>query len=438
MSNAARCAIYSRYSSDRQSPCSITDQNRKCIQFAEAREWSVLEDYIFADAATTGTISDRAGLQKLLAAAESKPRPFDVVLVDDSSRLSRKLSDALQFSDRLKFAGVRLVFVSQGFDSDSEQSDILMAVHGITDSQFIKELSKKTFRGLEGRVLQGLHHGGACLGYRSVPVEDATRRDRYGRPLIAGAKLEVNPEQAKIVRQICELYTDGLSIKAIAKKLNAEGTESPRPRPGRQQSWAPSSVRHILGNQRYRGVVHYGMTKKLRDPRTGKRIYRRKPQSEWIEVATPSQRIVSDELWNAVRSRLAFVLRAYGDAGKKAGLLRSRLSESPYIFSGILKCAVCGGSFSIVSGAGGRRKFAVYGCAANAYRGTCNNSRRIGRDVIERELLAKLQNAAYRRQQSATSSTSSKSSSRKRLAEWMMISRTCGGRRRGWKPSYRT
>jgi site-specific DNA recombinase len=50
------------------------------------------------------------------------------------------------------------------------------------------------------------------------------------------------------------------------------------------------------------------MTKKLRDPRTGKRIYRRKPQSEWIEVATPSQRIVSDELWNAVRSRLAFVL----------------------------------------------------------------------------------------------------------------------------------
>jgi site-specific DNA recombinase len=148
LSSPVRCAVYARYSSDRQSLCSITDQNRKYVQFAAAREWTVLEDYIFADAATSGTISNRAGLQKLLAAAERKPRAFDVILVDDRSRLSRKLSDALQFSDRLKFSGVRLVFVSQGFDSDSDQSDIRMAVHGITDSQYIKELSKKYLPGI--------------------------------------------------------------------------------------------------------------------------------------------------------------------------------------------------------------------------------------------------------------------------------------------------
>jgi site-specific DNA recombinase len=201
-----RCAIYSRFSSNRQSPASITDQNRKCEQFAAARGWTVLAEHVYSDAATSGTISDRAGLAKLLAAAETKPRPFDAILVDDSSRLSRKLSDALLFSERLKFAGVRLVFVSQGFDSDSEQSDILMAVHGITDSQYIKELSKKTFRGLEGKVLAQLHHGGRCFGYRSVPIEDATRRDQYGRPMITGAQLRVDPEQAKIVRKIFTLY----------------------------------------------------------------------------------------------------------------------------------------------------------------------------------------------------------------------------------------
>ena len=387
-----RCAVYARYSSDRQSPCSITDQNRKCVQFAAAREWSVLEDYIFADAATTGTISDRAGLQKLLAAAESKPRPFDVILVDDSSRLSRKLSDALHFSDRLKFAGVRLVFVSQGFDSDSEQSDILMAVHGITDSQYIKELSKKTFRGLEGRVLEHLHHGGNVFGYRSVPIEDPTRRDQYGRPLITGARLQVDPEEAKVIRKLFRLYADGLSIKSVTKQLNREHVQSPRPRPGREQSWAPSSVRHILQNERYRGVVTYGRTKKIRNPHTGKRVYRHQPESAWIRVPTPDQRIVSDELFARVRARLAFVNEAYGDRrGRRPGLLRARVATSRYLFSGLLKCGTCGGAITITSGAGRRHRAADYGCPRREFRGTCSNSRRIPSDILETQLLAKLQ-----------------------------------------------
>jgi site-specific DNA recombinase len=391
MSGTLRCAVYSRYSSDRQSPCSIADQNRKCVQFAAAREWTVLEDYVFADAATTGTISDRAGLQKLLAAAESKPRPFDVILVDDSSRLSRKLSDALQFSDRLKFAGVRLVFVSQGFDSDSEQSDILMAVHGITDSQYIKELSKKTFRGLEGRVLEHLHHGGNVFGYRSVPIEDPTRRDQYGRALITGARLQVDPEEAKVIRKLFRLYADGLSIKSVTKQLNRDHVQSPRPRPGREHSWAPSSVKNILENRRYVGIVTYGRTKKIRNPQTGKRIYRRRPESEWIKVESPEQRIVSDELWNAVQQRLRFVNQVYGDrAGSRGGLL-SRSASSRYIFSGLLKCGVCGGSISITSGAGTTHRSASYGCPGRDFRGTCSNDRHIPSDVLETQLLTKLQ-----------------------------------------------
>jgi site-specific DNA recombinase len=352
----------------------------------------VLEDHVYSDAATSGTISDRTGLQRLLAAAESKPRPFDVILVDDSSRLSRKLSDALQFSDRLKFAGVRLFFVSQGFDSDSEQSDILMAVHGITDSQYIKELSKKTFRGLEGRVLQHLHHGGNVFGYRSAPIEDPTRRDQYGRALITGARLQVDPEEAKVIRKLFRLYADGLSIKAVTKTLNREHVQSPRPRPGREQSWAPSSVRHVLQNERYRGIVTYGRTKKIRNPLTGKRVYKRQPESAWVRVATPEQRIVSDELFQRVRDRLRFVNETYGDrAGRRPGLLRAEAVSSRYLFSGLLRCGTCGGAISITSGAGKRHRAADYGCPAREFRGTCSNTRRISSDVLERQLLAKLQ-----------------------------------------------
>lgn len=387
--SSLRCAIYSRYSSDRQSPSSIEDQVRKCREYAQSKGWEILDGHLYADRAISGASAERAGLKSLMHAATQKE--FDVALVDDSSRLSRKLSDALNLADQLRFAGVRLIFVSQGIDSESEQGEVLLATHGIADSLYIRELGKKTHRGLEGKVLHSLHAGGRIFGYRSVPIEDPERRDQYGRLLISGARLAVEPAEAKIVEKIFQLYASGLSIKATAKRLNAEGVRSPQPRDGRQQSWAPSSVRHILRNERYRGIVTWGRTRKVRNPTNGRRINRHKPESEWIRVEVPEQKIVSEALWARVRERLSFVNRVYGERGKKGGLLRSRAASSPYIFSGILKCGSCGSNFVIISGAGKNHRAAEYGCPAHFFRGTCVNRRRVASDVLEIELLRKLQ-----------------------------------------------
>ncbi|MGO9589036.1 MAG: recombinase family protein [Candidatus Acidiferrales bacterium] len=384
-----RCAVYARYSSDRQSKCSITDQVRKCREYAEERGWEVLKDHIYSDEAISGATSERAGLQRLMAAASAKA--FDIVLIDDTSRLSRKLSDSINLSDRLQFAGVRIVFVSQGIDSDDEQAEVLLATHGIVDSLYIRELGKKTHRGLEGRVLNQLHHGGRIFGYRSVPIEDPERRDQYGRPTIAGARLQVDDEQAKIIRRIFSLYANGLSIKGVTKKLNAERTLSPTPRIGRERSWAPSSVRVILRNERYRGLLTWGKTKKIRNPQTGRRVKKASEKSKWIRVEMPAQRIVSEKLWLAVQERRAYVNRVYGDRGRKGGLMNSRSASSPYIFSGLLRCGVCGANFIIVSGKGKNHKSADYGCPARAFRGTCANARRVDRETLEMELLSKLQ-----------------------------------------------
>src|SRR5580658_9742095 len=85
-----RCAIYGRYSSDQQSPLSLTDQVRKCREYAQGQGWEVLEEYIFTDAEVSGAGADRPGLKQFLACVKSKPRPFDVLLIDDTSRLSRR------------------------------------------------------------------------------------------------------------------------------------------------------------------------------------------------------------------------------------------------------------------------------------------------------------------------------------------------------------
>jgi len=57
----------------------------------------------------------------------------------------------------------------------------------------------------------------------------------------------------------------------------------------------------------------------------------------------------------------SFINRTYGLAGAKGGKMNLRHAASHYIFSGLLKCGVCGAKFMIVSGTGRHHDGADYG-----------------------------------------------------------------------------
>ncbi len=61
----------------------------------------------------------------------------------------------------------------------------------------------------------------------------------------------IDEEQAKTVRLIYSLFIAGLSPKAIAKRLTAEGA----PTPGGQAKWYGGTVRNILKNEKYKGCA---------------------------------------------------------------------------------------------------------------------------------------------------------------------------------------
>src|SRR5262252_6118393 len=106
MTQPLRCGIYARFSSEKQSPLSIIDQIRKCREYAEQHNWLVIDSCVFSDEGISGTTDDRPGLRHMLAAATSKEKPFDNLLVDDSSRLSRRLKDSFTIHEELGFADV--------------------------------------------------------------------------------------------------------------------------------------------------------------------------------------------------------------------------------------------------------------------------------------------------------------------------------------------
>jgi hypothetical protein len=70
-----------------------------------------------------------------------------------------------------------------------------------------------------------------------------------------------------------------------------------------------------------------------------------------------------------------------------------RAAGSSNLFTGLLKCSVCDGSITIVSGQWKKRADSRYGCSMHAYRGdrVCTNSLLIARSTLEGQLLAGLQ-----------------------------------------------
>src|SRR5688572_20337850 len=112
-----RTAAYARFSRDLQRDTSLEDQIRVCREYAGRQGWTWQDDHIYTDAAISGSSLDgRAGLQAALKAARSDPHPFDVLLVDDSSRVARDLPDALRVLQCLKFEGIRVLYISQNID----------------------------------------------------------------------------------------------------------------------------------------------------------------------------------------------------------------------------------------------------------------------------------------------------------------------------------
>ncbi len=303
-------------------------------------------------------------------------------MIEDASRLSRKQADVLNLCERLSFAGVKIHFISQGIDSGDEKFQLLLLARGMIDQLFLADTAKRVRRGLEGLIRRGLHTGGRCFGYRSRKDPD-------------GVRLEIYEPEAVIVRKIFNLYADGLSFKAIAKKLNVEDVVSPQPQKGRlSRSWCTSSIRTILYNERYTGKVIWSRKHKVRDPKTGRRVFRAKEgESPICGADQPELRIVPEKLWRAVEERREFVKRVYENAGHRPGLLRATAMRAPYLFSGLLKCGLCGANMQLISGRGRNHPNQTYGCPLNFHRGdsVCPNRVRVRRDILEEKLLAGLQ-----------------------------------------------
>ena len=363
-----RAVIYARYSSDNQRDASIEDQIRQCTAHVEQQGWRLTSCY--TDHAISGASPLRPGYQKLLE--DARAGLFEVVVAEALDRLSRDQEHVASLFKQLSFAEVRLITLAEG-----EVGELHVGLKGTMNALFLKDLALKTHRGLEGRVRAGRSGGGLCYGYDVVRETDLA-----GNPI--RGKRTVNEGEAEIVRSIFRDFTNGLSPTAIAKSLNARGIPGPRGR-----DWGPSTIygnwrrgTGILNNELYVGRLVWNRQHFVKDPTTGRRQARLNPESDWIIEEVPELSIVPRELWDAAKERQNGIRRTV-TSDRSRGVRSERARRPVYLFSGLLKCGHCGGSYSMISGT-------AYGCTNRKTRGTCDNGLAIKRTDLEETILSGL------------------------------------------------
>ena len=362
-----RAVIYARYSSDLQREASIEDQIRLCRERITHDGWRLVATY--TDRAQSGGNHLRAGYQQLLE--DARREQFDVVVAEALDRLSRDQEHVAALFKQLTFAGVHILTLAEG-----EISELHVGLKGTMNALFLKDLAAKTRRGLRGRIEVGRSAGGNSYGYAVVrEVDSQGERVRGGR--------RVDPEQAAAVVRVFRDYGAGVSPRAIAKALNAEGVPGPR-----GQAWTASTIhgnRHrgtgLLNNEMYIGRLVWNRQHFVKDPVTGRRQAKPNPSREWVVIDVPDLRIIDDALWEQVKARQAAL--QFGERSIRVRNALNSCHRARHLLSGLLTCGVCGAGYTVIGE--GR-----YACANHVNRGTCNNRRTVSRVAIERRVLAGL------------------------------------------------
>jgi site-specific DNA recombinase len=134
-----KTVAYCRYSSDAQREASIRDQLRNIEAYCARMEWPT--PTVYQDQAISGSRNDRKEYRNMLNAA--KLAEFDVLLVDDLSRLSRDQIETAQVIRQLKHLGIRVIGVSDGLDTSRDGYKLEAGLRGLMSELYLDDLAKK-------------------------------------------------------------------------------------------------------------------------------------------------------------------------------------------------------------------------------------------------------------------------------------------------------
>ena len=263
-------AAYCRVSTDKSDQLNSLEAQKEFFSEYTKRTGDTLVR-LYADEGISGTkIKNRKEFLRMMSDAEHGL--FDMVVVKDISRFARNTVDLLQNVRKLKSLGIETQFLTANMTSMGN-SEFVLTIFGALAQEESANTSKRVKFGKKMNAEKG-RVPNIVYGY------DKTIGDYFN--------LAINKEEAKVIRQIYQWYTEeGYGAAKIANMLNEKGLTTKR-----NCKWSQNAICRILTNEIYTGKIINGK-QEVTDFLTGQRAD--KDETEWMVVERPELRIIDDQ-----------------------------------------------------------------------------------------------------------------------------------------------
>lgn len=332
MKEKETAAIYCRLSQDDGSVGeSGSIQTQKTLLTQYCKEHQIEIGGYYCDDGWSGTNFDRPEFKRMLEDIESEK--INLVIVKDLSRFGREYAQmGLYIEHYFEEKGVRFISVAENIDSKNGIDNLVLPFTNVINSFYARQASTKTKAAHRARVKSGMFIGSrAPFGYQKDP------NDRH--------HLIVDPPAADVVRDIFQMFADGIGYVRMTKILRERGVLNPQAYFNQNNpdyyknsdywrkpfDWHATSVRAILNNPVYLGKVIFGRskTKGFFDKRRVEAA-----EEEWVVAENTHEPLITQELWDTVHQMMKARRRENGKGEVQP-------------FAGLVKCADCGSSLNV-------------------------------------------------------------------------------------------
>lgn len=317
--------IYCRLSrDDERAGESVSIENQKELLSRHAREqgWTIIDYYV--DDGVSGTTFDRPGFNRLVQ--DARDGKINIALCKDLSRLGRDYIEAGKYTDIVfPSMGCRFIALNDGVDTARKNDEMIVILKNVMNDLYARDTSAKIKAVKRSSFQAGKYVGCyAPIGYLKSPDDKHI--------------LVPDPATAPIVKRIFDLRCQGYSYRKIATTLNTENVPTPSGfyylRQGKPNArtegdyWQAQTVKAILRNEVYLGHMVQNKTGNV-----SYKVHRQinKPENEWIRVESTHEPLVSQQVWDLVRT-----------IERQNTRNRTQANGETSLFSGLLRCMDCG------------------------------------------------------------------------------------------------
>lgn len=303
----------------------LARHEKALIELARRMKLNITQ--IYREIVSGETIAARPVMQKLLQEVEAGI--WDGVLVMEIERLARgDTIDQGIVAQTFKYSNTKIITPQKTFDPNNEFDEEYFEFGLFMSRREYKTINRRLQRGRIASVMEGKYVGNkAPNGYRRVRIKG----DK-------GYTLEIDEDEAKIVRMIYEWYTKGekqndgsykrIGVSVISRRLNE--MKIPTRTGG---AWTAPTIRDILINPVYIGKIRWNWRHNVKKMKDGNiTITRPRSGDECIIRDGLHPAIISEETFNKAQEIMS--------KNKSLPVKKNSTIQNP--LAGLVVCGKCG------------------------------------------------------------------------------------------------